>query len=98
MDSLIETGVDKLMELVKKKGKVTFHEASNELGVSPNLIEEWAEFLEEEGLINLDYNLTTPYISEKKLTKKDAEGRIKEFSDKKEQFIRKAETMLSLVE
>lgn len=98
MDSLIETGVDKLMELVKKKGKVTFQDASNELGVSPNLIEEWAEFLEEEGLINLDYKLTTPYISEKKLTKKDAEGRIKEFSGKKEEFIRKAETMLSLVE
>ena len=98
MESIIETGVDKLIGLVKKKGRISFSDAAKELSVNMNLIEEWADFLEDEGLINIEYKLTTPYITERKISKKDVLDKAKELLNKKDAFIRKAETMQSIID
>lgn len=96
--SIIETGVDKLVNLVKQRGRVSVKDAAAELGVSTTVIQEWVDFLEDEGIVGVEYSLTTPYLVEKKLTKKEVEAKAKEFAGKKDVFVRKAEVSLSFIE
>ncbi len=98
MDSIIETGVDKLVELVKSRGRISFADASLQLGVSVTVIEEWANFLEEEGIMSIEYKLTTPYLVERKLTQQEVVSKAKEFSGQKDIFIRKAEVALGFLD
>jgi len=96
--SIIETGVDKLVELVRAKKKISIPDASKDLGVGQVVIEEWADFLEEEGLISIEYKFATPYLTEKKITKQEVQKKEKEFHGKKEGFVRKAEVTLALLD
>lgn len=96
--SLIETGVDKLVNLVKERGRIAMVDAAKELGVSAAVIQEWIDFLEEEGIISVEYKLTKPYLVERKLSKKEVDEKAKEFADKKEIFIRKAEVSLNFLQ
>lgn len=65
--TLIKTGVDRLMDLVNKEGRVTVKDASNKLGVSPETVEEWSKVLDKLGMLKLDYGFThTTLISLKK--------------------------------
>ena len=97
-DSIIETGVDKLVNLVNSRTRVSSYEAAKELGVSSTVIMEWADFLEEEGIISIEYKFTKPYLVARKLGKKEVEAKAKEFSGKKDVFVRKAEGSLSFLE
>ena len=67
------------------------------LGLKERQVEEWADFLEEEGIISIEYKFTKPYLVARKLAKKDVQERAKEFSGKKEGFVRKAEVSLSFL-
>ena len=95
--SIIETGVDKLVKLVNTKGRIAASDAAKELGVGMSVIMEWTDFLEEEGIINIEYKFTKPYLVARKIAKKDVQEKAKEFSGKKEGFIRKAEVSLSFI-
>lgn len=90
----IETGVDKLVELINRKQKISTNEAANELGVSIPVVQEWADFLEDQGLITVEYKLSRTYLCERKLTKKEVEKKAKVYASKKDAFIRKVETAL----
>ena len=96
--SIIETGVDKLVNLVRERGRIALADAAKELGVSTIVTQEWVEFLEEEGIISVEYKLTKPYLVERKLTKKEVEAKAKEFASKKDVFVRKSEVSLSFLE
>ena len=96
--SVIETGVDKLVKIVKERGRIALADAAKELGVSTTVIQEWVDFLEEEGIISVEYKLTKPFLVERKLTKKEIEAKAKEFTTKKDVFVRKAEVSLSFLE
>ena len=96
-NSIIETGVDKLVKLVNSKGRISSADAARELGVSTTIVMEWADFLEEEGIIKIEYKFTKPFLVERKLAKKDIRYKAKEFSGKKEVFVRKAEVSLSFL-
>ncbi len=96
--SIIETGVDKLVKIVKERGRVALPDAAKELGVSTTVIQEWVDFLEEEGIISVEYKLTKPYLVDRKLNKKEVEEKAKEFTTKKDVFVRKAEFSLSFLE
>ncbi|MBI2107986.1 hypothetical protein HYU10_02870 [Candidatus Woesearchaeota archaeon] len=95
---MIETGVDKLVKLVKQSGKISVAEAAKILGLSTTIITEWADFLEEEGIISIEYNLTQPFLVERKLTKKEVEVKSKEFHTQKDIFVRKAEISLGFLQ
>ncbi len=95
---IIETGVDRLVELLKKKGKVSFQDAARELGVSLDVIGEWAGFLNEEGILGIEYKFTTPFLIEKKISKAEIEKKVNEFSDKKDIFVRNAEGTVSVLQ
>ncbi|MBI2124749.1 hypothetical protein HY637_03790 [Candidatus Woesearchaeota archaeon] len=96
--SVIETGVDKLVNLVKVRGKIALADAAKELGVSTTVIQEWVDFLEDEGIISVEYRLTKPFLVERKLTRKEVEAKSKEFESKKDVFVRKAEVSLSFLD
>jgi chromosome segregation ATPase len=94
----IETGVDKLVDLISQKKRVSINDAANELGVSIPVIQEWADFLEDEGLITIEYKLSRTYLCERKLSKGEVEKKAKEYSSKKDAFTRKVETALKSLE
>ncbi|MBC8501495.1 MAG: hypothetical protein ISS25_04365 [Nanoarchaeota archaeon] len=94
----IETGVDKLVSLIANKKSVDLDAAAKELGVSESVVREWAEFLEEEGIISIEYGLSKVTLLEKILTKKEAESKVKEYHSKKDAFVRKVETTLRALE
>src|SRR3989338_860551 len=96
--SIIETGVDKLVKIVKERGKIALVDAAKELGVSTTVIQEWVDFLEDEGIISVEYKMTKPFLVDRKLTKKEIESKAKEFENKKDVFVRKAEVNLSFLE
>ena len=97
-DSIIETGVDKLVKLVNEKGKISSFDAAKELGVSNTVVMEWADFLEEEGIISIEYKFTKPFLIPRKLGKKEVQEKAKEFSGKKDVFVRKAEVSLNFLD
>ena len=96
--SIIETGVDRLVKLVNTKGKISSEDAAKEIGVSATVIMEWADFLEEEGIIRVEYKFTKSFLVARKLGKKEVEEKAKEFSGKKDVFVRKAEVSLGFLE
>jgi predicted transcriptional regulator of viral defense system len=49
----IETEADELIELVDEKRKISASKTARILGVRKRQIEEWADFLEKKGKINL---------------------------------------------
>ena len=90
----IETGVDKLVSFINRKKKVSINDAADELGVSIPVVQEWADFLEDEGLITVEYKLNKTYLCERKLSKKEVEKKAQVYSSKKDAFTRKVETAL----
>lgn len=90
----IETGVDKLVDIINQRKKITVDEAAKLLGVSTLVVQEWAEFLEEEQIISVEYSLSKVYLVERKLSKKEVQGKEKEYSAQKDAFVRKVESAL----
>lgn len=91
----IETGVDKLVEIINRKCRVSLDDAAKELGVSKEVVQEWADFLEDEGLITVEDKLNKTFLCERKLNKTEVEKKTKEYSSKKDAFTRKVETAVS---
>jgi len=97
-DLLLKTGVDRLVSLIKEKKRISVPQAAKELGVSPVVVEEWADFLEEESIISTDYKFATLWLIERKLTKKDVEEKVKSFHGKKEIIVRKADSLSNFLD
>ncbi len=63
MPEEVKTGADRLLDLVKRSREIAMAAAASELGVSPQTVEAWANFLEEDGLVTVKYKFTTPYVA-----------------------------------
>ena len=61
--NIIRTRADELLKLVKQKGELSFEDAAKALNVSSSTVESWANFLEEEKILSIKYNFTTPFIT-----------------------------------
>src|SRR3989338_8950910 len=57
MEKNVDTGADKLVELVNARGKVSLKDASRALSVPPAVVEEWAEAMGDAGLVTIEYGL-----------------------------------------
>jgi hypothetical protein len=68
----IGTTIDRLIDIINKRGSVTIIDLSKELGVSVDMIEIWAKILEDRGLINIEYPLIGPSKLRKKEWKKES--------------------------
>jgi DNA-binding transcriptional ArsR family regulator len=54
-NNIIETSIDELIEVLRKKEKMTISEAANSLKVTQKQLEQWIDVLEEKGIIELKY-------------------------------------------
>jgi len=96
--SVIETGVDKLVKLVNERKKVSVNDAAKELGVPVSSIEEWADFLEEEGIISIQSRFATIYLIEKQIGKKELLEKVKAVREEKDEFMRRVESSINALE
>ncbi len=67
----LETDVDKLIELIEKKKRLSIKEAARALGEDENVIEDWIRILEEHGYLKISYPVVgSPVIQfgEKKIS------------------------------
>lgn len=94
----IETGIDRLVQLVGRERKISLEDAAKRLGVPKEVVQEWVDFLDEEGLISVQYSLSNVFLQERQLSKKEVEKKEKEYSSKREAFIRKVDTTLKKLE
>jgi predicted ArsR family transcriptional regulator len=72
----LTTGVDKLIELVREKKRISVPDAAKAMGISMDTVQSWVDFLVEEHLLGIEYKFTTPYIyihSEKRVQKIESE-------------------------
>jgi len=85
--SSIETGVDKLVALVKEKRKVSLDEAAKTLFVDKNTVQEWADFLEEEGVIEIKYGFAKTFLVIKTLTPAEARDQERNVERQRETYL-----------
>ena len=94
----ITTGVDNLVQVVSQKKRISIAEAAKYLEVPRELIEEWADFLEEKGAVKIEYKFTTPYLVLAEATERQVSKNKKAFTTKKEAFLRQIDSTLGLIE
>ena len=82
--SVIRTGVDRLLEVLKANGTLSLKAAAIKLGVSTAAVLEWAKMLEEEGLLRIRYKFSTAYLEPKVLASKEYHRIKKELQGRKE--------------
>ena len=59
----IETAIDEVLEIIRKKGSVTIEEISEKFHVSRQTVEEWGKILEEHKLVTIEYPVIgKPYL------------------------------------
>jgi len=68
-EKYIETSIDKLFELIEKKGKVSLGYAAKTIGYPKSEIEEWAKALAGHGLIEINYNMFNTILKKKSVKK-----------------------------
>jgi len=79
VEFFIETQVDKLIDLLRKKNKIRISEASKILKVSQKQIDEWVFTLEDKGIVELKY----PVLGEPEIVLKVAPEEITPKEEKK---------------
>ncbi len=91
----IKTGADKLVSIIQETGRISLEDASKALGVNSGLVQEWAEFLEKEKVISIDYSFSKVFFTERKLSSGEIKSSAKEVVYEKDAFVRKLEYALS---
>jgi chromosome segregation ATPase len=94
----IETGVDRLVELIGQEKRITIDDAAKKLGIGKVVIQEWADFLEEEKIISIEYKFSKTFLVERKLSQTEVKEKQKEYSSEKDAFVRKIESSLKGIE
>ena len=94
-NQIVETGVDRFLDIVRSRGKVCVTDLAKELGLSPEVVIERATYLEECDLVEIEHSLFKTYITAKELSNKEIQKKSREFGSKKEILIRQAEGALS---
>ncbi len=81
---MLKTNVDKILELLKQKKSLAVADIATAIGTSPENVQKTGEYLEEEGILKIEYKFMKPYLSllEKQKKSKKAKKIEKEnFSD-----------------
>lgn len=62
VDETITTGVDSLLDILRKNEKISLQDAASELHLPTDTLQSWVDFLVEERIIGIEYKFTKPYI------------------------------------
>ncbi len=93
----ITTAVDSLVSLVNERKRISMEEAAQTLGLPESIINEWASFLEEEHILGIEYQITTPFLVAAE-DSKVKEERSTDAGIEKDLLIRKIQFMLASLE
>ena len=69
--NIIETGIDRLISIVNEKGRISLADVKKELKFSENVLQEWVTSLQEDGVINVEYQSAKPYLVKRNLFDKE---------------------------
>lgn len=58
----VETGVDRMMSVLDKRGKLSITELSEALKIPEATVQLWVDFLIEERVLGVEYKFTKPYV------------------------------------
>ena len=94
----IKTGADKLVEIIQDAKKISLDDAAKALGVSKDLVLEWAEFLDKEKLISINYSFSKVFFTERTMSSREIKESAKEIVHEKDAFISKIEYALASLE
>lgn len=94
----IRTGADRLVELISAKKRIELADAAKQLGVGKDVIHEWAESLEQEGLIIIKYSFSKTWLEEKQITKGELSISGKEAVSERDAFVRKIDIALTALD
>lgn len=85
---VVMTGVDALIDLLKKVNQIDVPEAAKKLRYPLETVQSWVDFLVEEKLVGIEYNLTTPhiYLIADQKSKKERIDLGREFGNYKQEF------------
>lgn len=85
---VLETGIDDLVEYLKKREETSVEDLSEALGYPEDIIEEWAKVLDEHEIVDVDYGFTSTKVKIKE-HEEDQKDMVKEKlkKDKEEKFI-----------
>jgi hypothetical protein len=61
-EGTVRTGVDDLLDLLRRVNKITLPDAAQKLGISQALLQSWVDFLVEEEILGIEYKFTKPII------------------------------------
>lgn len=90
-DETITTGVDVLLDLLKKTDKVPLFEAANQLKIPVDTLQSWVDFLVEERIIGIEYKFTKPYIFlNKEQPKKKSTSSTSQLKELKKDYVARA--------
>ena len=79
--TLLETGIDDFLELIVSEDTITLDQLIDNLSISQEIAESWAEILSKEGLVTTSYNRKGILVlSNTKKNTKEKEKRIKELT------------------
>ncbi|MAF36780.1 hypothetical protein CL622_06705 [archaeon] len=59
----IKTAVDTFINIVKNEKRISIDEAAKQLNLPVAIVHEWAVFLEEAKIFQIDYKFSTPYLT-----------------------------------
>lgn len=90
----ITTGIDKLLQLVQDAKKISSEEAAKQLNLGKDVIEEWAELLEQEKIVKLTFKLSKMYIEARKLNEHVVLESAKKVRSERDAFNRKIEATI----
>ena len=94
----IKTGPDRLVEIIQESKKISLDDSAKALGVNKELVLEWAEFLERERLISIDYSFSKVFFTERVMSSKEIKASAKEVVYEKDAFINKIDYALASLE
>lgn len=94
----ITTGVDKLIAVLKEKQKISLVAVSKIINMDSDVVQEWAELLEKEGVITITYKFSKAWLELKKIDNKTVKVSAKEVISEKDAFSRKIEAAIKSIE
>src|SRR3989338_4552329 len=59
---VVTTEVDELIKLVQDRKEISIADAAKKLNTTEGAVEQFADLLQEEGILELKYKFTTPYL------------------------------------
>ncbi len=61
-EDVIQTDVDRLIEILKIKKKIPLTQLAKELNTDEDVVQNWVDFLVEEKIVTMEYDFTKPII------------------------------------